>query len=96
MKLVCYNRLWVTIMGADGLMMSQDISSHNSEQHLIMLARVSSSKPIYLGGAHFDGLVQDYNNSIANTLESLQSCTKPSIYIALRMWVNKQHLFSGL
>ena len=28
---------------------------------------------------HFDGLVQDCRNSIANTLELLQSCTKPSI-----------------
>ena len=29
---------------------------------------------------HFDGLAQDYSNSIANALELLQSCTKPSIY----------------
>ena len=28
---------------------------------------------------HIDGLVQDCSNSIANTLELLQSCTKPSI-----------------
>ena len=28
---------------------------------------------------HFDGLVQDCSNSIANALELLQSCTKPSI-----------------
>ena len=27
---------------------------------------------------HIDGLVQDYSNSIANALELLQSCTKPS------------------
>ena len=27
-----------------------------------------------------DGLVQDYSNSIANALELLQSCTKPSIW----------------
>ena len=29
---------------------------------------------------HFDGSVQDCSNSIANTLELLQSCTKPSIW----------------
>ena len=29
---------------------------------------------------HMDGLVQDCSNSIVNTLELLQSCTKPSIY----------------
>ena len=28
---------------------------------------------------HFDGLVKNCSNSIANTLELLQSCTKPSI-----------------
>ena len=35
----------------------------------------------YLGqtDAYFDGLVQDCSNSIANALELLQSCTKPSI-----------------
>ena len=29
---------------------------------------------------NFDGLVQDCSISIANALEILQSCTKPSIY----------------
>ena len=28
---------------------------------------------------HFDGLVQDCSNTIANTVELLQSCTKLSI-----------------
>ena len=28
---------------------------------------------------HLDGLTQDYSISIANALEKLQSCTKPSI-----------------
>ena len=31
---------------------------------------------------NIDGLVQDCSISIANTLEILQSCTKPSIYIS--------------
>ena len=31
-------------------------------------------------GDYIDGLVQDCSNSIANALELLQSCTKPSIY----------------
>ena len=35
---------------------------------------------VYLIG-HIDGLVQDCNNSIADALELLQSCTKPYIYI---------------
>ena len=32
------------------------------------------------GVQYIDGLVQDFSNSIANALESLQSCTKPSKY----------------
>ena len=32
-----------------------------------------------LGAYHIDDLVQDCSNSIANALELLQSCTKPSI-----------------
>ena len=30
--------------------------------------------------SNIDGLVQDCSNSIANALELLQSCTKPSMY----------------
>ena len=33
---------------------------------------------------YFDGLVQDYSNSIANALELLQSYTKASICAAWR------------
>ena len=32
------------------------------------------------GRRHINGLVQDCSYSIANALELLQSCTKPSIY----------------
>ena len=42
---------------------------------------------------HFDVLVQDCSNSIANALELLQSCTKPSMYpmtSLLYIWVNAQ------
>ena len=35
--------------------------------------------------AYIDGLMQDCSNSIANTLELLQSCTKPSTYINIRL-----------
>ena len=35
---------------------------------------------------HINGLVQDCSNSIANELELLQSCTKPSIYV-LANWI---------
>ena len=35
---------------------------------------------IFFKEMHVDGLVQDCSNSIANTLELLQSCTKPSMY----------------
>ena len=39
---------------------------------------------------NIDGLVQDCSNSIANALEFLQSCTKPSIYSD--MSVRLEHL----
>ena len=32
---------------------------------------------------HIDGLLQDHSKSITNTLELLQSCSKPSIYISI-------------
>ena len=32
---------------------------------------------------HIDGLAQNCSNSIANELELLEYCTKPSIYILL-------------
>ena len=38
---------------------------------------VDSKSAIY---SDFDGLKQDCSNSIANALELLQSCTKPSIW----------------
>ena len=36
---------------------------------------------IWFPESHIDGLVQNCSNSIANALELLQTCTKPSIYI---------------
>ena len=41
----------------------------------------------------FDGLVQDYSNSIANALEVLRSCTKPSIYSTqfVRYTIGNEH-----
>ena len=35
---------------------------------------------------HVDGFVQDCSNSIANALEILQSCTKPSIWYYFVLW----------
>ena len=34
---------------------------------------------------HIDGLMQDCSNSIANTLELLQSCTKLSVWVIARL-----------
>ena len=36
-------------------------------------------KNIFVSNADIDGLVQNCSNSIADALELLQSCTKPSI-----------------
>ena len=35
---------------------------------------------------YIDGLVQDCSNSIANALELLESCTKPSIYLSIKLF----------
>ena len=42
------------------------------------------TETITLSKHQFDGLVQDYSISIANTLELLQSCTKQLIILAVR------------
>ena len=39
-----------------------------------------------------DGLVQDCSNSIANALELLQSCTKPSIYCIQAIFLGHNEL----
>ena len=45
---------------------------------LLKFVLIGSSSNI--NETYIDGLVQDCSNSIANALELLQSCTKPSIY----------------
>ena len=45
---------------------------------------------------HIDGLVQDCSNSIANALELLQSCTKPSTFTMV--WarnIKPTHAYTG-
>ena len=41
---------------------------------------------------HIDALVQDCSNSIANALELLQSCTKPSTRCTL-FWSAEQQMY---
>ena len=53
----------------------------------------------WLPSYHIDGLVQDYHISIANAMETLQSCTKPSTHynsfhphaLQLEDWQRLQH-----
>ena len=42
--------------------------------------KIADIKQIDIILSYFDGLMQDFSNSIANTLELLQSCSKPLIY----------------
>ena len=44
---------------------------------------------------NIDGLVQDCSNFIANALELLQSCTKPSIYLSLNKMTDILQRFSN-
>ena len=43
---------------------------------------------------NFDGLVQDCSISIANAMEILQSCTKPSIWFSSTKYLQYEFLFS--
>ena len=57
--------------------LSFDHKMHN--MWYLVMSTMNSSDLIWLHKACIDGLVQDCSNSIANALELLQSCTKPSI-----------------
>ena len=46
---------------------------------------------INLFDQHFDGLVQDCSNSSALAMELLQSCTKPSILLTLKTFINEKN-----
>ena len=48
--------------------------------HLVFSVHVDGLVPQTVDTKVHDGLVQDCRNSIANALELLQSCTKPSMY----------------
>ena len=43
---------------------------------------------------HFDGLVEDCSNSIANAMELLQSSTNPSTYWLYPMWSMVNHILN--
>ena len=53
--------------------------SHVTRHSCVDDARVVGDNSCH---GHTDGLVQDYSNSSALVIESLQSCTKPSNYLA--------------
>ena len=50
-----------------------------SIQHILPLTKTDLAQ-LQRDWGDIDGLVQDCSNYIANALELLQSCTKPSIY----------------
>ena len=52
----------------------------NSAQSKFMCAIIRNVHLLCHRGQYIDGLVQDCSNPIANALELLQSCTKPSIW----------------
>ena len=62
---------------------------HEVDTGLLLMAwcylvwyHLQAQKRPHPGAAYIYGLVQDFSISFANTLEILQSCTKPSIYRA--------------
>ena len=58
-------------------------------KQLSFVSRTGSKIVKEVSDTCFDGLVQDYSISIANAMEILQSCTKPSICCCIM-----QHYFS--
>ena len=62
--------MWQGVNNAGTTVLHRVINKINHLSH-----NVSSSDFVW----YIDGLVQDCSNSIANTLELLQSCSKPSI-----------------
>ena len=65
-----YSLLWLTVINYlwDGL---QTIFMHHLQKTMVT-------------NHHFEGLVQDCSNSIANALELLQSCTKPLYWCVIK------------
>ena len=59
--------LWSTIQGLDGK--TATLAGKHSKCYVV-------HQSILIEKKHIDSLVQDCSNSIANTLELLQSCTK--------------------
>ena len=56
----------------------------NSHDMDLLLGVSQKEKGGFIEG-HVDGLTQDCSNSIANALELLQSCTRPSMCSNLRL-----------
>ena len=55
------------------------LTSHNDALFIYANLMYSGVLCSLKNKAHIDGLVQNFSNSIANALELLQSCTKPTI-----------------
>ena len=68
------------------------ISWHTEQQHEGPSQVIKSVLKLCKIATHIDGLVQDCSNSIANALELLQSCTKPSTFYWLPIIKNMSKL----
>ena len=53
----------------------------STEIYLYIQCRICVTRGRKLKGIDVDGFVQDCSNSMANALDLLQSCTKPSIWL---------------
>ena len=74
--------------GSGGILWDSMELSHSQQIHISIPLCVFVSQivaiPLFCMGScrqHTDGSVQDCSNSLANALELLHPCTKPSIYI---------------
>ena len=72
-KWIRVKKIWQVLLWDENFLLTEKLTSGA----LVPPPRIITKRNIC---AYFDGLLQDCSNSIADALELLQSCAKPSIY----------------
>ena len=81
------NQHLVNWLNRNTCMCNRIFSGIDSEINNLLLAMFFTYETVWMKKLQIDGSVQDCSNSIANALELLQSCTKPSTLSSRMVWV---------